>query len=489
MIFKTLLQHLKNKFTLKNYFIYVSGKLLALLSSLLLLPLFTNKLSKEEFGIVGLLWLIIPLSRRLLDLGSDVSVSLKFFKLENKELSNWLYHSFSIIFFNLLTWLFLLYLVNPTFSEIKSEDLVLILFIASFQSINSIWSTFAKLETNATAYILITNLPQIITTLFTTYFIYYVEISYQSYLWGMLIGHGIFAFFAPLDLMRRYKLSSFSPQRIIYIKILKVGLPVIPGTMSVIILASGDRYVIKELIGLSQVAIYTLGYRMAEYFLITFLQPLQNILMPKIMSLAQKDIDEAINYCEKIIKNVIYGVSFAIIILFIPMKTIINFIGGKDYNESYPIFLLVMVGVFISNVTSISSVLFNHFEKTYLSMLLNIFIVVINIGLNFLLIPLIGLEGACWATIIGYVFQQPLLLMLTNRYLPRKIKIKKILTPQFIGISYLFALYFIDEIIFSTQIFEIVIKLVISIITLILLLFSYTELKRKIEKFIWLRFQ
>lgn len=473
----------QKQLALKNFSIYIIGKLIALFFSFLLLPLFTHKLPKEEFGIVGLLWLIVPLTRRLIDLGSDVSVTLKFFKLDKETLSNYLYHSFSIIIINLVFWVILLSILPFKISEISLKGQIIIVAIATLQSINSLWASFSRLEGNAKRYVIITNLPPILTAFITAFLIFKINASYLSYLWGMLIGQGILTLFAPFSLFKRYHTKFFHPKIKIYKQILTVGIPVIPGTMSAIILAYGDRFVIENIMGLSYVAIYTLGYRMAEYFLITFIQPLQNTLTPKIMRLAHENILEAENYIENLLRKIVIGISLSLIIILIPMKALIVFIGGEGYANSYGIFLLILIGVFISNVTDFSRILFSHFEKTHLGMILNLFIALINIGLNYLLIPRLGVEGACWATIAAFSIQQPLIVILTNKYLPRKLRMRKIINLQLLGVIYIAALYIVENYKIGNQLFDISIKISLSLVIFSLLLYLSPELKQKIYQF------
>lgn len=472
----------QKQLAVKNFTIYVLGKLIALLFSFLLLPLFTHKLPKEEFGIIGLLWLIIPLSRRIIDLGSDVSVSLKFFKLDKKELSNWLYHTITIILFNLLLWGGIISILPPNVFNLSFTGLVLVLLIATSQSINSLWASFSKLEGNAKRYIFITNLPPILTALFTTFLIYKIKANYMSYLWGMVAGHGIITLYALVNIRNSYSLKFFHPQKKIYKNILKIGIPVIPGTMSTIILAYGDRFVIENLIGLSYVAVYTLGYRMAEFFLITFLQPFQNTVMPKIMRLAQENLNKALDYLESLLLRVGVAIILFLVVILVPMKSLIFLIGGQEYYSGYSIFLLVLVGIFVSNVTTISGILFNHFEKTQLNMILNTLVAGINIGMNYLLIPYMGIDGACLATIIAYVIQQPLIIILTNHFLPRNIKISKIFVIQLIGIVYILFLYFLESGNINNNLIEYGAKIFASGIVFLILIIYFPNLKTNILK-------
>ena len=94
---------------LKHFGIYSVGKFLGIVSSFALLPLFTKKIPPEQFGIIGLLWVVGPILTRIITLGADAALLLKIYKLNKKQFSNYLYHTILIILIcSLSLWFFFL---------------------------------------------------------------------------------------------------------------------------------------------------------------------------------------------------------------------------------------------------------------------------------------------------------------------------------------------------------------------------------------------
>lgn len=473
----TKIKSLVNSMSGSTLPVYYLGKFLALIFSFILIPFLTRYLDKDDFGMVGMLWLILPLSRRLINMGTDVAVSLKFFKLRQLQLANYVYHSFSVSVINFIILVLVIATIDVSFLSMSQYNMVIVLCIAIFQSSNSFGASLAKLDRKPYVYILLTNGPIILSSLFTIVIAANTSLGYAVFLYGSIIGHGIVFIVSIYFVVSKYSIHNYKPNWQVYKDILQVGLPVVPGTITVIILASGDRYVIEQYLGLTQVAIYTLGYRMAEFFLLTIIEPIQNSLMPKIMEYAHTDILKGIRYCEKVMFRVIIFVLLFLGISLWPQKWIINLIGGPKYSEAYDIYILILSGIIISSITNLVTILFNHFEKTSIGMGIGAIMATLNIGLNILFVPIWGIQGACIATLITFAIQQFVRIIILNRFLPENIKVGKIISAEtlvlfFIGIFY--ALEFID---FMSLTFEYFTKMSISIIFVVAVYFRYTDFR------------
>ena len=181
---------------LKNYSIYTFGRILGVVSSLVLLPLFTKKIPQEEFGIVGLLWLVQPILIRIINLGVDVFVSLKYFRLKHAELSNYLFNALFVIFL-LTTGIWILFHFNIQWVQwVLDKSMTSLLFNLLYISIVSsmlrtMMLSFMQLSGKAWQNVFFTVLPPVFVSAITFYLIIYVEPSYTSYITGMAIGNGI----------------------------------------------------------------------------------------------------------------------------------------------------------------------------------------------------------------------------------------------------------------------------------------------------------
>lgn len=441
-----------------------------MLLSIFLLPLFTKKLPTAEFGIIGLLWLVIPLLSRVMNLGMDVGVSLKFFKEEHKALSQTLYNGlFAIISVAILIWLlgctqidWIQLVIDKT---VTRKIFTLLIISCLFSSCTTLMCSFLQNAGKATFNVIMTILPQLIIVGLTYYFVLYVEASYTSYIWGMALGNLVTGFFALGFFFKNYPLRYFRFSLPILKNLLRIGLPVLPGTIGGIILASGDRYMIKYFLGLEAVAIYTFGYRFSSQMAEGLFQPFQKALSPVIYKKAAQSNTEGRAYNIKIINNILLIFSIVVAAAIIPMRDIMDIMGTHAYAGAYPVFMVSLIGIFIYTVSQAESYSIIFIERTEITAATVIVAAIVNIGLNYVFIPKYGILAAAFTTVISYLvmlisrnyfllyfFKQKNLLQLMSRIIPLAVYVSIICCADYF-IKDIVSLYSTKIIIFTGFLF------------------------------------
>jgi O-antigen/teichoic acid export membrane protein len=435
-----------------NYAIYAVGQGAGVISGLILLPLFTKKLPTIDFGIIGLVWLITPITTRFISLGFDVAVNLKFFKLAHEDFANYLYNAlFSITFTGFLVaslglWQigFVQKLVDTSLTR-PVFGFLIISFLGSIYS--TLMSSFLIKMRKAIQNVSMMVLPPITVAIVTYLMVTYVQASYVSYIAGMAIGNGVFGFIALLFFSVNYSIRHFRFSLNIQRQLIRIGVPTIPGTIGAILLASGDRYVIKWFLGLEAVAIYTLGYRFAEYINKSLLLPVNKVLNPVLFEKAAANFEEASDYNYKVSLFLFSGFSLVLAAIVIPMKDVLVWFSDITYAQSYTIFLIALPGILIFAVDQISSFLLTHLERTDLTMVRTLVGSIINIGLNIWLVPLYGIVAAAYTTILSYLIMLMMVIFFMNRFTIVKRSITSILARLIPLLLFLISVYTVDEIV------------------------------------------
>lgn len=446
------------------------GKGVSLLLTIFLLPLFTKKLPVSDFGVIGLLWLIVPLLSRVMNLGMDVGVSLKFFKEDHQSLSRTLYNGlFSIIcvatFIWLLGFLHIAWLQAIIDKTISQKVYTLLVVACLFSCFTTLMCSFLQNAGKAAFNLIMTTLPQLLIVVFTYYLVLNVSATYLSYVWGMALGNLLCGSLALVFFVKNYSVRYFSFSLPILKNLLRIGLPVLPGTIGGIILASGDRYLIKYFLGVEAVAVYTFGYRFASQISLGLFQPFQKAFSPVIYKRAAKDNTQARAYSINIIDNML--VFFSIILAFaaIPMKDIISIMGSHEYASAYAVFMVSLLGTFIFATSQADSPLLIFIEHTELTAGTVILCAILNVGLNYVFIPKYGILAAAFTTIISYLamlisrnylmlyfFRQNNLLQIILRIIPFAIYLFVVCCIEFIVKNILF-LYAVKLLIFTIYIY------------------------------------
>ena len=184
---------------------------------------------------------------------------------------------------------------------------------------------------------------------------------------------------------------------------LRFGAPLTPNSVIKWVTDSSDRYLIGFLLGVSSVGIYGAAYSLGS--LINYIaSPLQFILFPELtkhyengrMDLVEGYLERSVRYFLLLAIPAAAGLS----ILSGPLLEILttpDFIAGENVVPLVA-FGALFAGVFhmVINVTMLT-------KQTSLNMYIHLFVAILNIGLNILLIPELGIEGAAIATIVSYV--------------------------------------------------------------------------------------
>ena len=160
-----------------------------------------------------------------------------------------------------------------------------------------------------------------------------------------------------------------------------------------------DRFILNVFLNPLSVGIYSIAAGLSEkIWLIS--QSAGTILFPKISSETNK---ENLNkFTPLVCRNILFITTLFAIFLFVISKTLIISLYSEQFSNSLLPFQILLIGaIAISGWKILGSDLYGRGKP-----LLNVYItggaVIVNIILNIILIPRIGIKGAAWASSISY---------------------------------------------------------------------------------------
>jgi O-antigen/teichoic acid export membrane protein len=467
---------------IKHFGVYSVGKFLGILSSFALLPLFTKKIPPEQFGIIGLLWVVGPIFSRIITLGADAALLLKIYKLEKEQFSNYLYHTLVIIILcSLSIWVFFLlnfYLVNELFEDSMTKlDFSLFLLSVTSLIIILLWTSILQFWQKVYSNIVISTFQPILISVLSFYLIINVQATYKMYIVGMVIGNTIFGIVALMYFFKNFSINNFKLSSKIFYDLMKIGIPIIPSTFSYLIMVAGDRFIIKYYLGLDSVAVYTFGARLSEYIVFSIFQPFQKANTPIVRKKVAKSIKEAKEYTKALTNIFNIFITILLCLLVIPAKDFIHLISDDIYGSAYPVFIFTIIGFYFDSIWRINGQLINHLEKTKLTMVLAVFGAITNIALNLYFIPIYGVIAASVTTAVTFFLVYISSIFFLKRFIEFDISIYYSLTKVLPLITFLMIVFILDmELIFGYIANQLIyIFKVISFIMLILYYFIFEE--------------
>lgn len=182
-------------------------------------------------------------------------------------------------------------------------------------------------------------------------------------------------------------------------QMLKFGLPILPSIIIVWVLNSSDRLALNYYSTIDEIGIY-----FAAMKLVTALNMIQSIFASFWVPMAYRWHEEGVE--KEQFEKVSYGLGVFMGALFIGVllfKQIMVMILSPEYSEAQYIlpFLLFSPIMYTMSETTTLGIAFSR--KTYFNIWVSLIAAIVNLVVNFTLVPLIGGVGAAMGTGIAYI--------------------------------------------------------------------------------------
>ncbi|MFC1964850.1 lipopolysaccharide biosynthesis protein [Chloroflexota bacterium] len=231
---------------------------------------------------------------------------------------------------------------------------------------------------------------------------------------GVFASHLIIAailLFNNLLLTKRYFHFTFSMRRLK--ELLHFGIPLIPYGITDYLLQNCDRYFLSYFATIEQVGLYSLGAQVASILIILFIGA--GLAWTPFVFSTYKEAGIKSIYSR--VMGYFIAATFLLVIALslFSREIIIVFTTPQYYGASIVVPILALylafhyIGLHMSIGITIS-------KKTFHFTWISVTVAVLNIGLNFLLVPPYGMLGAALATLISSIMWFLLLLFISQRY-------------------------------------------------------------------------
>lgn len=239
-----------------------------------------------------------------------------------------------------------------------------------------------------------------------------------------------------LNQQRRYLTPKIDRNH--FVILLKFGLPLCISGLTFYLLDWADRFIIKDLLDLSTVGIYSLGARLAVLMNVLFITPFTLVWAPLRMEF--KNNPDSNKLLTKVMSYfTIIGICIVLPFTLFSDLFISIFFSNPAYAEVgklIPILLMAQLVYGYQNIIDFGIYISN---KTKFYIVVSLIGVAINISLNYMLIPKFGYIAAAYITLFTYLISSSLIYLISSKYYSFNIEWKRVLIP----ICYSFVLYFL----------------------------------------------
>jgi len=417
-----------------HFYLYFISELIVQFSGVISLPIFTRVFTTAEYGELHIILTVLQLSITLAALGLRPSL-FRFHGEFKKESDDKATKLFSTLF------------VTTLISSISTTAVVTISAMVLSKYFNFAISIVDIISFSA-ALIVIRTVTQLIQSHFrildrphyfaivnisikyiplgiALFMILYLKLGLIGLYLAYLLGEGSICFFLVLIYRANMGKSLYSFSRPIFRETFKYGFPLLIQNFARQIMVQGNKLIIAPLLGTSNVGLFSLGYSVCSYIETFVTTPLQMALIPICMNMwAEKGRKETEEFLSNYLRY-FFLLSFPIVFGLTAIgRTLIYVLATTKFIESAEIIPYIIIGVLLNGGD------FVFFSGLYLSKntlkitKIACFVAVFYLLANFILIPLFGLLGAAWATLLTYILSPTLGYINSSKYIKIKFPIK-----------------------------------------------------------------
>jgi O-antigen/teichoic acid export membrane protein len=395
---------------------YTAASILSKLIAVALLPLYTSYLTRADYGVAELLFAAVVSVSIIIRLGL-IEALLRFFYADGEDPAQIVRGTFAGLFWmSTVAALILLPLAGPISELLLGEAAAGLTRIA----IAGLWIatlyeyllTLFRLEERARAYF-VTTLANVLATIALTVVL---VVGVGDGARGLLLGSYLTgaAFVLGLIAMQRRRLGLRFDASLMK-RLLRFGLPTMPAEASLYLLNFVDRIIIIRYLGAVELGLYALAVKFAQAVNV-LVRGFQLAWPPLAYSI--RDDDEARHAYATVVTLFVAGCSFVVVGIWLYARWVVRALAAPKFFDSYEAIGLISAAVTLYALYMVMVVILGRTGRTEFNLPAAISALVVNVVLNLILVPAMGIVGAALALVASYLVVIVLMYAFTQRLFP-----------------------------------------------------------------------
>lgn len=440
---------------ISNTLILGAGTFASKVIVLLMMPFYTLILSPEQFGVADLVAqtanLIIPIAC------IGICEGLFRFSLDCEDRKK----VFSTGIFVLTVGSVCMFALLPLLGLFKDLDgyVLLIGCYVVCANFHSACAQYIRAQGKTGLFAVQGILNTVLTVILNILFLAVFKLGAFGYVLSVVIGDlsvTILIFFVA----RLYRdLSPKNISRITLRDMLKFSIPYIPTTMLWLITSVSDRYIVRAFCGIDETGLYAAAYKIP-----TLLTLVCTVFIEAWQFSAVKDatVEERSDFFSAVFKSYQGFIFVAASVLIGGSKIFTDILLADSYYESWTYVPILVVATLFSTLVSFMGSVYFVEKKSVLSMVTALMGAVINIVLNFVMIPDHGAMGAAVATLISYLAVYVIRAYDTKRYVKFDLHTVRLIINVLLITAQMIVLYIGGRYSYAAQILVAIVIVVIN---------------------------
>jgi len=392
----------------KDSLFYGGAPFFSKLIGILLVPIYTRLFSVSEYGIIGLIAGVVGFIGIFMQAGSNNAVQRFYFDADGEDNKN------RVLYAGLLITLgvsILVYLLSISFFYFI-EDIVTtysvtlsVLIVAITVQFVAQYSTYLKevmrVVFDPIRYSMIEIFPVLLSALITIFLLMYWEVSLLMFYTGAVVG-GVLGVILAVILVRRV-FSFIGEQRLADLhdskltsEMFSFAYPFIFVGLSYWVFLTSDRFLLLWFLGEDEVGYYFIGTQVASALLMVT-AAFGAAWSPYAMKILSEREDHKAIF-SKVATMWMMVLTFVTVSVMLFSKEILLLLSTDQYTEAADVIPILLFSNFLLGTTQFTALGISISKKTSILSRYSWIVAVVNVVLNLILIPLIGLMGAAIAT-------------------------------------------------------------------------------------------
>lgn len=195
--------------------------------------------------------------------------------------------------------------------------------------------------------------------------------------------------------------------------------PLIGYELASVILDSGDRLLVQHYMGSEPLGFYSAAYNVSTYVEEALMVPINLALFPIYMKLwVEKGKVETEAFLSRSLNGFLALAVGITCVVLLTSRDVIVVLASSKFQEAYRLLPVLVVGLLIYATHIFLNAALLIYKKTATMTRLVVYACVVNILLNIVLIPRMGLQGAAVSTLVSYLFMVVLMGAVSFKLMP-----------------------------------------------------------------------
>ncbi len=388
---------------IKNSFLYVFSTGLSKGLPFLLLPLLTRFFSVEEFGILGVAMVIVSIFALVIGFNPFLFVIARFHQIGKEKLAIYIYNILAIAFVCSIT-IAAIYIFFPDIFSAYGIDhamLWVVLLVAFNRMLLNMGLAILQMEKKALSYLLV-NISLSIPTLILIYlFVVVYRVGWEGVLVSELIAGTAISIFIVHQLIKRKYVASGLHWNLIK-DITRFSLPLVPHALALWVMNAIDRFFLAEMVDMEAVGLYSTAYMLALGLSLLH-ESVHRAWQPYFFEyLAKGNLDLK----RRMVRYTWMYYAGSIVLFFVYVEVLRVFLPllvGKEYLAAMEFIPMIVLAYTVLGMYRVIAGYLYHSNRTMILAAITTAAAIVNIIMNYILIPLNGTIGAAQATLIAFV--------------------------------------------------------------------------------------